>query len=59
METQKSVGADLTGVKGFPTEEPLRHHEDLVVRYGSAKEAVAALVPTQQILAELPCDVAS
>jgi hypothetical protein len=49
-----SVGADLTEVIGFSAEEPLRFHEDLVARYGPAKEAVAALVPTQQILAELP-----
>jgi hypothetical protein len=41
-----------------PAEEPLRHHEDLVVRYGPAKEAVAALIPAQQILTELPLDVA-
>jgi hypothetical protein len=54
-----SVGADLTEVDGFPMEEPLRLHEDLVARYGLAKEAVAALVPAQQILAELPRDVAS
>jgi hypothetical protein len=53
-----SVGADLTGVEGFPAEEPLRQHEDLVAFYGSAKEAVAALVPAQQILIELPRDVA-
>jgi hypothetical protein len=53
-----SVGADLTGVEGFPAEEPLHHHEDLVACYGSAKEAVAALVPAQQILTELPCDIA-
>jgi hypothetical protein len=39
-----SVGADLTRVGGFPTEEPLRHHEDLVARYGPTKEAVATLV---------------
>jgi hypothetical protein len=37
-------------------EEPLHLHEDLVARYGSAKEAVTALVPAQQILAELPRD---
>jgi hypothetical protein len=53
-----SVGADLTRVKGFLTEEPLRHHEDLVACYGSAKEVVATLIPTKQILAELPHDVA-
>jgi hypothetical protein len=40
-----SVGADLTEVDGFLAEEPLRLHEDLVVRYGPAKEEVAALVP--------------
>jgi hypothetical protein len=54
-----SMGADLTEVDGFPAEELLRHHEDLVARYGPAKEAVAALVPAQQILAELPHNVAS
>jgi hypothetical protein len=53
-----SVGADLTRVGGFPAEEPLCHHEDLVAHYGLTKEVVAALVPTQQILAELPRDVA-
>jgi hypothetical protein len=40
-----SVGADLTEVDGFPTEEPLCLHEDLVARYGPVKEAVAVLVP--------------
>jgi hypothetical protein len=49
-----SVGAYLIGVEGFPVEEPLHLHEDLVACYGPAKEAVAALVPGQQILAELP-----
>jgi hypothetical protein len=39
-----SVGADLTEVGGFPAEELLCLHEDLVARYGLAKEAVAALV---------------
>jgi hypothetical protein len=53
-----SVGADLTEVDGFPAEDPLRLHEDLVARYGLTKEAVAALVPAQQILAELPRDAA-
>jgi hypothetical protein len=52
-----SVGTDLTGVDGFATEEPLRLHEDLVARYTLAKEAVASLVPAQQILTELPRDV--
>jgi hypothetical protein len=52
------VGADLTKVDGFPVEEPLRLHEDLVACYNPAKEAVVALVPAQQILAELPRDVA-
>jgi hypothetical protein len=39
-----SVGADLTEVDGFPAEEPLRLHEDLV-GYSLTKEAVAALIP--------------
>jgi hypothetical protein len=39
-------------------EEPLRLHEDLVTRYGPAKEAVAALIPAQQILTEFPRDAA-
>jgi hypothetical protein len=56
--TELAVGADLTEVAGFPVEEPLRLHEDLVARFGPAKEAVAALVPAQQILAELPHDAA-
>jgi hypothetical protein len=50
------VGADLTKVDGFPVEKLLRLHEDLVAHYGLAKEAVAALVPAQQILMELPSD---
>jgi hypothetical protein len=54
-----SVGADLTEISGFPVEEPLRLHEDLVACYGLAKEAVAVLVPAQQILAELPHDATS
>jgi hypothetical protein len=54
-----SVGADLTEVDGYPAEEPLCLHEDLVARYGPTKEAVAALVLAQQILAELPRDAAS
>jgi hypothetical protein len=49
-----SVEAELTEVDGFPMEEPLRLHKDLVARYGPTKEAVAALVPSQQILAKLP-----
>jgi hypothetical protein len=53
-----SVGANLTEVDGFPAEEPLRLHEDLVARYGPSKEAVAALVLAQQILMELPRDAA-
>jgi hypothetical protein len=52
------VGADLSQVDRFPAEEPLCLHEDLVARYGPAKEVVAALVPAQQILAELPLDAA-
>jgi hypothetical protein len=53
-----SVGANLTEVVGFPAEEPLCLHEDLVARYDPAKEAVATLVPAQQILVELPRDAA-
>jgi hypothetical protein len=53
-----SVGANLTEINGFPMEEPLRLHEDLVARYGLAKEVVAALIPAQQILVELPHDAA-
>jgi hypothetical protein len=49
-------GADLTEVDGFPTEKPLHLHEDLAARYDPVKEVVAALVPTQQILVELPHD---
>jgi hypothetical protein len=49
-----SVEADLTEVSGFPTEEELRYHEDLVACYGLAREAVAAHVPTTQVLARLP-----
>jgi hypothetical protein len=40
-----SVGADLSEVDGFPVEEPLRLHEDLVACYNPTKEAVAAHVP--------------
>jgi hypothetical protein len=53
-----SVGVDLTDVEGFLAEEPLHLHEYPVARYGPAKEAVAALIPSQQILAELPRDAA-
>jgi hypothetical protein len=53
-----AVGADLTEVDRFPAEELLCLHEDLVARYGPTKEAVAALVPAQQILAELPRNAA-
>jgi hypothetical protein len=49
-----SVEADLTEVSGFPAGEELRYHEDLVARYGPAREAVAAHVPTAQVLARLP-----
>jgi hypothetical protein len=52
------VGVDLTEVDVFPAEEPQRVHEDLVACYGLAKEAVVALIPAQQILAELPHDAA-
>jgi hypothetical protein len=49
-----TVEMDLTGVDGFPVGEELRHHEDLVARYGPVKEAVAAHVPTAEVLARLP-----
>jgi hypothetical protein len=49
-----SVEEDLTGVSGFPTGEELGHHEDLVACYGLAREAVAAHVPTAEVLARLP-----
>jgi hypothetical protein len=48
------VEADLTGVNGFPAGEELRHHEDLVERYGPVREAVAAHVPAAEVLARLP-----
>jgi hypothetical protein len=51
-----AMGANLTEVDGFPAEEPLHLHENLVARYCLAKEAVATLVFDQQILAELPRD---
>jgi hypothetical protein len=34
--------------------EELHHHEDLVARYGLAREAVAAHVPVAEVLARLP-----
>jgi hypothetical protein len=49
-----SVEADLTGVSGFPAREELRYHEDLVARYGPAREEVAAHVPAAQVPARLP-----
>jgi hypothetical protein len=49
-----SVEVDLTEVSGFPAGEELRYHEDLVACYGPAREAVAAHVPTTQVLARLP-----
>jgi 2-methylaconitate cis-trans-isomerase PrpF len=49
-----SVEADLTGVNGFPMREDLHRHEDLVARYGLAREAVAAHVPAAEVLARLP-----
>jgi hypothetical protein len=49
-----SVEANLTRVSGFPAGEELHHHEDLVVRYGPVREAVAAYVPTVDVLARLP-----
>jgi hypothetical protein len=48
------VEADLTGVDGFPAGEELHRHEDLVARYGPAREAVAAHVPAVEVLARLP-----
>jgi hypothetical protein len=53
-----SMGADLTEVDGFPVEELLRLHKDLVASYGLTKLVVATLVPAQQILTELPRDAA-
>lgn len=52
--TEVSVEADLIGVDGFPAGEELYHHEDLVACYGLAREAVAAHVPTAEVLARLP-----
>jgi hypothetical protein len=49
-----TVDADLTGVDGFPAGEELHRHEDLVARYGPTREAVAAHVPTVEVLARLP-----
>jgi hypothetical protein len=49
-----SVEVDLTGVSGFSAGEELRHHKDLVARYGLAREAVVAHVPTMEVLARLP-----
>jgi hypothetical protein len=49
-----SVEADLTEVSGFPIGEELRYHEDLVARYGPTREAMAAHVPTAEVLARLP-----
>jgi hypothetical protein len=34
--------------------EELRHHEDLVTRYGPAREVVATHVPAAEVLARLP-----
>jgi hypothetical protein len=53
-----SMGADLTEVDGFPVEELLRLHKDLVASYGPGKLVVATLIPAQQILTELPRDAA-
>jgi hypothetical protein len=52
--TEVSVEAALTGVDGFPAGEELHRHEDLVARYGPAREAVAAHVPAAEVLASLP-----
>jgi hypothetical protein len=48
------VEANLTGVSGFPAGVELRYHENLVARFGLAREAVAAYVPAVQVLARLP-----
>jgi hypothetical protein len=48
------VEVALTGVSGFPAGEELCHHEDLVARYGLAREAVAAHVPVAKVLARFP-----
>jgi hypothetical protein len=48
------VEADPTEVSGFPAGEELRHYEDLVARYGPAREAVASHVPAAQVLTRLP-----
>jgi hypothetical protein len=52
--TEVMVEANLTRVSGFPIGEELCHHEDLVARYGPAREAVAAHVPAAEVLARLP-----
>jgi hypothetical protein len=49
-----SVETDLTRINGFPMEEELRHHEDLVACYGPTREAVAGHVPIAEVLARLP-----
>jgi hypothetical protein len=49
-----TVEVDLTGVNGFLAGEELCHHEDLVARYGLVNKAVAAHVPTTEVLARLP-----
>jgi hypothetical protein len=45
---------DLTRVDGFPTEEELHHNEELVTRYGPAREAVATHVLAVEVLGRLP-----
>jgi hypothetical protein len=52
--TKVSVEADLTEVSGFLAGEELRCHEDLIARYGPAREMVAAHVPAAEVLARLP-----
>jgi hypothetical protein len=47
------VEEELTAVSGFPTGKELWYHEDLVARYGLAREAVAAHVPAAQVLARI------
>jgi hypothetical protein len=48
-----SMEVDLTGVSGFPMGEELRYHEDLIARYGLARDAVATHVPAVEVLARL------
>jgi hypothetical protein len=51
---EATVEVDLTRVDGFLMGEDLRHHEDLVMRYGLVREAVVAHVPAAEVLVRLP-----